>query len=66
MGCRDYARVDMREDSDTVYILEVNPNPALHPDAGFAKAARHAGYSFSQMAAYLVQNAWRRHQASRQ
>lgn len=62
MGCRDYARVDMREDGDTVYILEVNPNPALHPDAGFAKAARHAGFTFAHMAAYLVQNAWQRHE----
>jgi D-alanine-D-alanine ligase len=61
MGCRDYARVDMREDGDTVYILEVNPNPALHPDAGFAKAARYAGYTYSEMAAALVQKAWQRH-----
>jgi D-alanine-D-alanine ligase len=61
MNCRDYARVDMREDSNTVYILEVNPNPALHPDAGFAKAGRYAGYTFAQMAAYLVRNAWNRH-----
>jgi D-alanine-D-alanine ligase len=60
MGCRDYGRVDMREDGDTVYILEVNPNPALHPTAGFAKAARFAGYSFAEMAAYLVESAWRR------
>jgi len=66
MDCRDYARVDMREDVDTVYILEVNPNPALHPDAGFAKAARHAGFTFAQMAAYLVQNAWLRHQKSQE
>lgn len=60
MGCRDYGRVDMREDGDTVYILEVNPNPALHPDAGFAKAARFAGYCYAQMAEYLVEQAWRR------
>lgn len=64
MKCRDYARIDLREDGDTIYILEVNPNPALHPDAGFAKAARIAGYSYCYMAAYLTQLAWRRREIS--
>jgi D-alanine-D-alanine ligase len=61
MGCRDYARVDLREDGDEVYILEVNPNPALHPTAGFAKAARWAGYDYPTLAATLIQRAWQRH-----
>ena len=59
LGCRHYGRVDLRTDGDELFILEVNPNPALHPDAGFARAARLAGYGYAQMAAYLVSCAWK-------
>jgi D-alanine-D-alanine ligase len=60
MGCQDYARVDLRERKGKIYVLEVNPNPCLAEDSGFAKAARTAGYDFSQMADTLVRQAWQR------
>lgn len=47
---RDYGRIDMRvDDYGKVYVLEVNANPCLSPDAGFPSALEHAGITFRTM-----------------
>jgi len=57
-GLAGYARVDLRLDWEGApWILEVNANPCLAPDAGFAAAAREAGLGFKDVVARLVQTA---------
>src|SRR5690606_23295451 len=46
-GLAGYARVDFRVDGDgRPWILEVNTNPCIAPDAGFFAAARQGGLTY--------------------
>jgi len=47
-GLRGWARVDFRVDENgSPFILEINVNPCLAPDAGFAAALTQAGIPFA-------------------
>jgi D-alanine-D-alanine ligase len=61
MGCRDYARIDLRLDkNENPYVIEVNPNPDISDDAGFARSARAYGLTVEQTIAKIVEYALER------
>ncbi len=57
-GLNGHARVDFRVDVDArPWVLEVNANPCLAPDAGFVAAAAEAGWSLERVVATLATRA---------
>jgi D-alanine-D-alanine ligase len=57
-GLGGYARVDFRVDArKRLWILEINTNPCLSPDAGYAAAVAQAGMPFPQVVARILDDA---------
>jgi D-alanine-D-alanine ligase len=55
LGCRGYARVDLREDAEgQLRVMELNPNPDISPDAGLAKQARALGWDYVTLVGRVV------------
>lgn len=61
MGVKGYGRVDMRVASGKPFVIEVNPNPDISPDAGLARSARIAGYTYTEMIKKIVEAALEDH-----
>jgi D-alanine-D-alanine ligase len=65
LGCRDWARVDVRLDAAGVpNVVEVNPLPGIIPNPAdnscFPCAARAAGLSYDDLIQRVTRIAWRR------
>ena len=59
-GLSGYARFDFRVDpAGKPFVIDVNPNPFLAPDAGFAAAAAEASLSYQDLIGRIVELAWR-------
>ncbi len=57
LDCRDYARVDFRlDDQGNFVILEVNPNPDISPESGFAASLAAANIPFRQFVKSVLRN----------
>jgi D-alanine-D-alanine ligase len=65
LGCRDWARVDLRLDAaGTPHVLEVNPLPGIMPDPSahscFPTAAQAEGMGYDELIQEVTRIAWRR------
>lgn len=67
VGCRDYARVDMRLQPATgePYVLEVNPNPDLSDSCAFVQCAAVSGRSYAQLVDEIARLALTRARAAK-
>jgi len=65
LGCRDWARVDVRLDGYGVpHVIELNPLPGIIPDltanSCFPNAAHAAGITYDELIQTVTRIAWRR------
>lgn len=49
-----YARIDYRVSDGAPYVLEINANPCISPDAGLAAAAAQKGISYPQLIEKII------------
>ena len=57
---RDYGRIDMRVRDGQPYVLDVNSNPDITMEGGFARSARAAGFDYGRMTTRILDYAAKR------
>ncbi len=65
LGCRDYARMDLRMRDGIFYMLDVNPNADISSESSLACAAKVVGYSYGKVGSHLVNLAAHRKRAGK-
>jgi len=61
VGLRDYGRVDLRIDAaGNPWVIDVNPNCDISPDAGVCRAAAAAGLDYPRLIEKIALVAWKR------
>ena len=55
-GCKSYARVDFRYDSEKFYFLEVNTLPGMTPLSLTPMAAKEEGIDFTELLEMIIQS----------
>jgi D-alanine-D-alanine ligase len=63
VGCRDYARIDLRMKDGAFYVIDINPNADISPDTSTVSSAELAGYSYGEFGARIIGLAACRHPA---
>lgn len=61
IGCRDYARMDVRLRDGCFYVLDVNTNADICPGNSLTLAAEMVGYSYGEFGSLLLNLASKRH-----
>lgn len=64
LECRDYARIDIRLRGGIPYILEINANPDISPEAGLVRAAKAAGMTYLKLVERILGMALKRKELS--
>lgn len=56
-GLKGYARVDFRVSTDgNPYVIDINANPCISPDAGFVAASAQIGLKYPQIVEKIVED----------
>lgn len=59
-GFKGYVRIDFRLGTDRVpYVIDLNLNPCISPSGGFVAASEKAGYKFTEVIEFLLEEALR-------
>lgn len=59
-GCHGYTRVDMRIGVAGSYVIDINANPDIERNAGFARAAEHVGFTYEALIQRILDDALER------